>query len=182
MPFLVRSADLFTEIMNRAITRNINVENAVKQASRTNASEREDDNFFQIVSSNSNPKKEFLLKHKFYNLEVSISMNKTRSIICNKRKKFLLEIKLPQSMNMELPHHIFLKFSNIKGNIKSVVVALNRLDSLLFLRLKKVNMKRTSPQDCIGLAIPSYCIFNVDVPELQEEESKYCIDYERRTA
>jgi len=23
-------------------------------------------------------------------------------------------------MNMELPHHIFLKFSNIKGNIKSV--------------------------------------------------------------
>ncbi|KAG4106988.1 hypothetical protein H8356DRAFT_1417262 [Neocallimastix lanati (nom. inval.)] len=62
MPFLVRSTALFTEIMPRAstrqgllfrkykrkLTRSVNAENAVRQASRTNASEGEDHNFFQI--------------------------------------------------------------------------------------------------------------------------------------
>jgi len=67
-PFLVRSAALFTEIMPRAstrqgllfrkykrkLTRSVNAENAVRQASRTNSSEGEDHNFFQIDNSNPN--------------------------------------------------------------------------------------------------------------------------------
>ena len=68
MSFLVRSAALFTEIMPLAstrqgllfrkykckLTRSINAENAVRQASRANSSEGEDHNFFQIVNSNPN--------------------------------------------------------------------------------------------------------------------------------
>jgi len=68
MPFLVRSAALFTEIIPRASTRqqllfqrykckltlSVNAENAVREASRANASEGEDHNFFQIVNSNLN--------------------------------------------------------------------------------------------------------------------------------
>jgi len=68
-PFLVRSAALFTEIMPRAsarqgllfrkckrkLTRSVNAENSVRQASRANASEGEDHNFFQIDNSNPNP-------------------------------------------------------------------------------------------------------------------------------
>ncbi|KAG4085497.1 hypothetical protein H8356DRAFT_1326515 [Neocallimastix lanati (nom. inval.)] len=53
-PFLVQSEALFTEIMPRAsysarhkLTRSLNAENAVRQASRVNASEGEDHNFFQ---------------------------------------------------------------------------------------------------------------------------------------
>ena len=67
-PFLVRSAALFTKIMPRASarqgllfrkykfkqTRSVNAENAVRQASRANASEGEDHNFFQIDNSNPN--------------------------------------------------------------------------------------------------------------------------------
>ena len=70
MPFLVRSAALFTEIMPRAstqqgllfrkykhkLTRSVNAKNAVRQASRANASEGgEDHHFFPIVNSNPNP-------------------------------------------------------------------------------------------------------------------------------
>jgi hypothetical protein len=65
-------AVLFTEIMARAstgqgllfrrykckLTSSVNTGNAVKQA---NTSEGEEHNFFQIVNSNPNPKKEFLL-------------------------------------------------------------------------------------------------------------------------
>ena len=68
-PFLVRSVALLTEIMPRAITRqgllfwkykrkltrSVNAENTVRQASRANASEGEDHNFFQIDNSNPNP-------------------------------------------------------------------------------------------------------------------------------
>ena len=68
MSFLIRSAALFTEIMSRAstsqglvfqlykykLTRSVNAENAVRQASRVNVSEEEDHNFFQMVSSNLN--------------------------------------------------------------------------------------------------------------------------------
>jgi len=68
-PFLVRCAALFTEITPRAstrqellfrkykrkLTRSVNAENAVGQASRANASEGEDHNFFQIDNSNPNP-------------------------------------------------------------------------------------------------------------------------------
>jgi len=67
-PFLERSAALFTEIMPRAstwqrllfqqykrkLTRSVNAENAVRQVSRANASEREGHNFFRIVNSNPN--------------------------------------------------------------------------------------------------------------------------------
>ena len=78
------------------LTSNINVENAVKQASRTNASEREDDNFFQIVSSNSNPKKEFLLKHKFYNLEVRfVSYEPFSEFICTLYFEYYFYFTLP---------------------------------------------------------------------------------------
>ena len=69
MPFLVRSAALFTESMSRActrqgllfrkykrkLTRSVNAENAVRQVCKANASEGEDHNFFQIVNSNPNP-------------------------------------------------------------------------------------------------------------------------------
>ena len=62
------SAPLFTEITPRArtqqgllfrknksiLTRSVNAENAVRQASRANASEVDDHNFFQIVNSNLN--------------------------------------------------------------------------------------------------------------------------------
>ena len=65
----MRSASLFTEIMlqastrqrllfrkyNRKLTKSVNAENEVRQASRANASEGEDHNFFQIVNSNPNP-------------------------------------------------------------------------------------------------------------------------------
>jgi len=68
-PFLVRSAALFTEIMprfstrqglsfrryKRKLTRSVNAENTVRPASRTNASEGGDHNFFQIVNSNPYP-------------------------------------------------------------------------------------------------------------------------------
>ncbi|KAG4081558.1 hypothetical protein H8356DRAFT_1335177, partial [Neocallimastix lanati (nom. inval.)] len=68
-PFLVRSAALYTEIMpqasirqgllfrkyKRKLTRSVNAENAVRQASKANASEGEDHNFFQIDNSNPNP-------------------------------------------------------------------------------------------------------------------------------
>ncbi|KAG4089081.1 hypothetical protein H8356DRAFT_1432309 [Neocallimastix lanati (nom. inval.)] len=58
-PFLLRSVAIFTEIMPRAIisklTRSVNAENAVRQASRANASEGKDHNFFQIDNSNPNP-------------------------------------------------------------------------------------------------------------------------------
>jgi hypothetical protein len=37
------------------LTRSINAENAVRQASRANVSEGVDHNFFQIVNSNPNP-------------------------------------------------------------------------------------------------------------------------------
>jgi len=37
------------------LTRSVNAENAVRQASRANASEGEDHNFFQIVNLNPNP-------------------------------------------------------------------------------------------------------------------------------
>ena len=64
----MRSAALLTEIMPRASTRqgllfrkykrklirSVNAENAVRQASRANASKGEDYNFFQIVNSNPN--------------------------------------------------------------------------------------------------------------------------------
>jgi len=64
-PFLVRSVAPFTEIMSRAstrkgllcrkykhkLTRSVNAENAVRQASRANASEVKDHNFFQIFNS-----------------------------------------------------------------------------------------------------------------------------------
>ena len=67
--FLVQSAALLTEIMPRAsarqgllfrnykrkLTRSVNAENAVRQASRVNVSEGEDHNFFQIDNSNPNP-------------------------------------------------------------------------------------------------------------------------------
>ena len=67
-PFLVRSAALFTEIMPRAstrqgllfrkykrkLTRSL-TENAVRKASRANASEGEGYNFFQIDTLNPNP-------------------------------------------------------------------------------------------------------------------------------
>jgi len=63
-PFLVRSAALFTEIMpwdstrqgllfrkyKRKLTRSANAKNAVRQASRANASEGEVHNFFQFLS------------------------------------------------------------------------------------------------------------------------------------
>jgi hypothetical protein len=68
-PFLVRCAALFTEIMPRArtrqgllfrkykgnLTRSVNSENEVRQASRANSSEGEDQNFSQIVHLNPNP-------------------------------------------------------------------------------------------------------------------------------
>ena len=68
-PFLVRSTSLITEIMLQTstrqgllyrkykskLTRSINAENAVRQASRANVSEGVDHNFFQIVNSNPNP-------------------------------------------------------------------------------------------------------------------------------
>ena len=68
-PFLVRSVALFIEIMprvstrqgllfqkyKRKLTRSVNAKNAVRQASRANASEGKDHNFFQIVNSNPNP-------------------------------------------------------------------------------------------------------------------------------
>jgi len=65
MPFMVRSAALFTEIMPRAsirqgllfptvykgkLTRSVNAKNVVRRASRANDSEGEDHNFFQILS------------------------------------------------------------------------------------------------------------------------------------
>ena len=67
-PFLVKSAALFTEIMPRArtrqgllfrkykrkLTRSL-TENAVRKASRANASEGEGYNFFQIDTLNPNP-------------------------------------------------------------------------------------------------------------------------------
>jgi len=67
-PFLMRSATLFTEIIPRAstlqkllfrkykrkLTKSVNAENALRQASRAHASEGEDHNFFQIVNSNPN--------------------------------------------------------------------------------------------------------------------------------
>ena len=63
-PFLVRSAALFTEILpwdstrqgllfrkyKRKLTRSANAKNAVRQASRANASEGEVHNFFQFLS------------------------------------------------------------------------------------------------------------------------------------
>jgi len=69
-PFLVRSEALLSEIMPRAstwqgllfpkyklkLTRSVNSVNAVRQASRVNASEGEDYNFFQIINSKPNPK------------------------------------------------------------------------------------------------------------------------------
>jgi len=87
MSFLVRSATLFTEIVlrtsiqqellfreyKRKLTRMVNVENSVRQASRANASEGEDHNFhnfFQIVISNTNSEKKNIFKQKYYNLEV----------------------------------------------------------------------------------------------------------------
>jgi hypothetical protein len=39
----------------RKLTRSVNVENAVRQSSRANASEGEDHTFFQIDNSNPNP-------------------------------------------------------------------------------------------------------------------------------
>ena len=59
-PFLVRSVAIFTDIIPRAstrqgliyqqykykLTRSVNAENAVRQASRANVSEGEDHNFF----------------------------------------------------------------------------------------------------------------------------------------
>ena len=68
-PFLVRFATLLKEIMpltstrqgllfrkyKRKLTRSVKAENAVRQASRANASEREDHNFFQIIYLNPNP-------------------------------------------------------------------------------------------------------------------------------
>jgi len=68
-PFLVRFVALFIEIMPQAstrqgllfrkykckLTRSVNSEKEVRQASRANASEGEDHNFFQIVISNPNP-------------------------------------------------------------------------------------------------------------------------------
>jgi len=60
----MRSAALLTEIMSwastrqglpfRKLTRNVNAENEERQASRANATEGEDHNFFQIVNSNPN--------------------------------------------------------------------------------------------------------------------------------
>ncbi|KAG4081335.1 hypothetical protein H8356DRAFT_1338456 [Neocallimastix lanati (nom. inval.)] len=41
--------------LNFVIISNVNAENAVRPASRANASEGEDHNFFQIVNSNPNP-------------------------------------------------------------------------------------------------------------------------------
>jgi len=84
--FLMRSAALFTEIMHRTstrqrllfrrykckLTRSVNAENAVRQASRANASEGEDHNFFQIINSNPNTIISFrqsiqtLIRNKYY--------------------------------------------------------------------------------------------------------------------
>ncbi len=69
IPFLVRSADLLTEIMPKAstrqgllfrrykckLTRSVNADNTVRQASRATTSEGDDDNFFRTVNSNPNP-------------------------------------------------------------------------------------------------------------------------------
>jgi len=74
-PFLMRSASLLTEIITMASTlqkllfwrykckptRSVNTENAVRQATRTNASEGKDHNFFHIVNSNPNPEIRILL-------------------------------------------------------------------------------------------------------------------------
>jgi len=68
--FLVGSVALLTEIMPRACTgqgllfrrykpkliRRVNTEKSVRQANRANVSEGEDQNFFQIVNLNPNPK------------------------------------------------------------------------------------------------------------------------------
>jgi len=48
------SQGLVFQLYKYKLTRSVNAENAVRQASRVNVSEEEDHNFFQMVSSNLN--------------------------------------------------------------------------------------------------------------------------------